>query len=171
MPNSTRLSAASASSRPRSGSPGGSTGFVRPRVPEARIEWRPSRWLLTAILVLGVLAAFSILASEMPRPLAWPLALAALVHGTRLFRRERRRTPLSFVLRGEATPALVDGVAVEGFELQWRGPLAFARWCDRQGRCQRRTWWPDTLPSARRRELRLAAPVPRAARGGASMAT
>ena len=167
MPNSTRSSAAFASSRQDSGPtavPGGSG------VPEARIEWRPSRWLLTAILVLGVLAALSILASEMPRILAWPLALAALAHGARLFRRERRRTPQSFVLRGEATPVLVDGVAVEGFELQWRGPLAFARWRDRQGRRQRRTWWPDTLPAARRRELRLAAPVPRAARGGASMA-
>jgi len=156
MPNSTRSSGASAN--------------CRPSVPEARIEWRPSRWLLAAIVVLAALAACAVLASDMPRGLAWPLAVAVVVHGARLFRRERRRPAQAFVLRGGAAQAQVDGVAVEGFELHWRGPLAFASWRDGQGRRRRRTWWPDTLSPPRRRELRLAATVPEAARGGASMA-
>ena len=142
----------------------------RSSLPEARIEWRPSRCLLAAIVVLTALAACSVLASEMPRGLAWPLAVAVVAHGAWLFRHERRRAAQAFVLRGDAAPAQVDGVAVEGFELQWRGPLAFASWLDGQGRRQRRTWWPDTLPPPRRRELRLAAPMPESARGRASMA-
>ncbi|TWT23125.1 hypothetical protein FQY83_00260 [Luteimonas marina] len=157
MPNSTRSSSASASS-------------LRTSAPEARIEWRPSRWLLAAIAVLAVSAACAVLASEMPRGLAWPLAVAAVAHGARLFRRERRRPAQAFVLRGDAAPVQVDGEAVEGFDLQWRGPLAFASWRDGRGRRRRRAWWPDTLPPPRRRELRLAAPAPEAARGGASMA-
>ncbi len=157
MPNSTRSSAASAHSRPGS-------------VPEARIEWRPSRWLLTAILALGVLAACSLLASEMPRAAAWPAALAALGYGVWLFRREARQPARSFVFRGDAAPVRVDGEPATDFELQWRGPLAFASWRGPRGRRCRCAWWPDTLPPARRRELRLAAPAGRAARRGTSMA-
>ena len=156
MPNSTRSSSASARSRPAS-------------AVEARVAWRPSRWVLAALLSLGALAACSLLASEMPAPVAWPAAVAALAWAARCARREARRPPHSFVFRTGA-PALVDGVAVDGLVLQWRGPLAFVRWRDGDGRVRRRSWWPDTLPPARRRELRLAAPAGEAARGGASMA-
>ncbi len=138
--------------------------------PCCRLEWRPSRWLLTALALLAALAAVSILASEMPRPMAWPLAVAALVHGALAVRRERARPRRSFVLRGGQSPVLVDDIPVAGFDLQWRGPLAFASWRDGAGRRQRAAWWPDTLPPTRRRELRLAAPVPSAARRRASMA-
>ncbi len=156
MPNSTRSSSASVRFRPAS-------------AVEARIEWRPSRWVLAALLSLGALAACSLLASEMPAPVAWPAALAALAWTVRCARREAARPAQSFVFRGGG-PVLVDGVAVEGLVLQWRGPLAFARWRDGDGRVCRRSWWPDTLPPARRRELRLAAPGDETARGGTSMA-
>jgi plasmid maintenance system antidote protein VapI len=56
-----------------------------------------------------------------------------------------------------ARAAYLDGVPVEQVEVQWRGPLAFVSWKGRDGRRQRLSWWPDTLPPARRRELRLAA--------------
>ena len=156
MPNSTRSSSVSARFRPAS-------------AVEARIEWRPSRWVVAALLSLGGLAACSLLASEMPAFAAWPAALATLAWAARCARREAGRQAQSFVFRGGA-PVLVDGVAVEGMVLQWRGPLAFAHWRDRDGRVRRRSWWPDTLPPARRRELRLAAPAGEAARGEASMA-
>jgi len=106
----------------------------------------------------------------MPRPLAWPLALAALACGGWTLRRERARPVRSLVLAGAQAPVLVDGQPVADFELQWRGPLAFASWRDAHGRRQRLAWWPDTLPPALRRELRLAAPAHAAARGHASMA-
>ncbi len=156
MPNSTRSSSASARSRPAS-------------AVEARVEWRPSRWVLAALLSLGALAACSLLASEMPAFVAWPAAVAALGWAAWRTRREAGRPAQSFVFRAGA-PVLVDGVAVDGLVLQWRGPLAFARWRDRDGRIRRRSWWPDTLPPARRRELRLAAPAGETARDGASMA-
>ena len=170
MPSLQRLSARSADCPPPDPGPGTPAAPRSTGSPVARIDWRPSRWPQAAMLLLGMLAGFSILASEMPSPLAWPLALAAFAHGGCLFRRESRRPVLAFLLAGDAAPVRVDGVAVDGFELQWRGPLAFATWRDARGRRHRRAWWPDTLPVPARRELRLAAPSRRAARGGASMA-
>ncbi|MDH5833864.1 hypothetical protein [Luteimonas sp. M1R5S59] len=110
------------------------------------------------------------LVSEMPPPVAWPLALSAVGYALWLARREWRRPACSLVLAGDADRVEVDGEPVGDFALQWRGPLAFAAWRDVRGRRRRLAWWPDTLPPARRRELRLAAPAPRAARRGPSMA-
>jgi len=156
MPNSTHSSGASARSRPAS-------------VVEARVEWRPSYWILGALPLLGVLAACSLLASEMPAFAAWPAAFATLGWAGWRTWREARIPAKSFVFRSGA-PVLVDGVAVDDVVLQWRGPLAFLRWRDGDGRTRRLSWWPDTLPPPRRRELRLAAPAREPARDGASMA-
>jgi toxin CptA len=157
MPNSTHSSSASAHSR-------------RAEATVVRIDWRPSRWLSGWLAVSGPLAAAAVLASEMPAPAAWPLALAAAGYGPWLARREVGRPVRSLVLAADADRVEVDGQAVTDFSLQWRGPLAFAAWRDARGRRQRLAWWPGTLPPARRRELRLAAPAPRAARRGPSMA-
>ena len=46
-----------------------------------RLEWRPSRLLQAVLILLGVLGAVSVLASELPRPWAWPVAVAALAWG------------------------------------------------------------------------------------------
>ncbi|MBA2237585.1 MAG: hypothetical protein H0W24_02625 [Lysobacter sp.] len=116
------------------------------------------------------LAAVSAIASDLPRPLAWPLALAALGHGLRLAWCERRK-PARAVVISEAARVRVDGVEVEGFAVQWRGPLAFVRWQDRAGATHRLAWWPDTLPAAARRELRLAAVAPTNAPPAHSVAT
>lgn len=131
-----------------------------------RLEWRPSRWLLSALIALATLAPAAVLVSEMPRAAAWPLAAAATLHGLRLLKREYRRPRHVLVFRGDPAPVEVDGIAVAGAQVGWRGPLAFVRWRDGAGRTRRLSWWPDTLPPASRRELRLAAPATaRAARG------
>lgn len=122
-----------------------------------RLEWRPSRWLLATLALIALLAAFSVLESEMPRPAAWPLALLALGYGAWTIRREAGRPTREFVFPGNASPVLLDGQPVEGAAVHWRGPLAFVRWRGRDGRVERLAWWPDTLPAAKRRELRLAA--------------
>src|SRR5690606_33554683 len=128
-PNSTRSSSGCGSSRRAE--------------PRCRLGWRPSRWLQVALVVLAGLAAFAIIvASEVPRPLAWPAALAALAHGARRAWRERRRPPFDVVLRGADGPVLVDGAPVADFRLQWRGPVAFAAWKDGDGQGRRATWWP-----------------------------
>jgi toxin CptA len=130
-----------------------------------RLEWRPSRWLLSALLALTLAAPLAVLASELPRHAAWPLAVAAGIHGLRLMWREHRRVRPVLVFPGGDAPVEVDAVAVDGVTVSWRGPLAFVSWRDGQGRTHRLSWWPDTLPAASRRELRLAAPGPsRAAR-------
>lgn len=166
MTNSMRSSAASANCPPTRALGGGPPA----RAFGSRIAWRPSRWLLAILAALTLLAPFAVLASEMPRMVAWPLALAALLHGLWSIGRERRRSPCVFVFAGDDVPVLLDGEAIDGVTVQWRGPLAFVRWRGSDGRVHRRSWWPDTLPPARRRELRLAAPAPVAASGAASMA-
>ena len=121
-----------------------------------RFEWRPSRWVTGALSALTVLAPCAVLWSEMPRGAAWPLAMTALLIGLWSNWREARRPACAIVLDG-AGAASVDGAVVEGFRVVWRGPLAFLSWRDPSGRTQRRSLWPDTLPPALRRELRLAA--------------
>jgi len=102
---------------------------------------------------------------------AWPLALAAIAHGLRLAQRERSSPGRSVVIAGHGDMVRIDGIRVDRFVVRWRGPLAFASWRDGQGRTCRLTWWPDTLSRAARRELRLAAATPAAARPAQSMAT
>ena len=136
-----------------------------------RLEWRPSRWLLAALLLLSLLAPLSVLGSELPRPLAWPLALAAAGHGLRLAWRQAGRAPRLLVLVAAGGGSdLLDGRPLQACRGPWRGPLAFVHAIDRDGRSVRLDWWPDTLPSPRRRELRLAALARHASRRTRPMA-
>ncbi|MBB1472262.1 hypothetical protein H5368_04390 [Luteimonas sp. MC1782] len=124
--------------------------------PTCRIEWRPSRWLLAALILLTALAACALPASGLPRPLAWLLVPVVLACGLAAARRHARAAP-GVVAIDARRRVLVDGVAVAQPRLQWRGPLAVLSWRDAGGHSRYRSWWPDTLPPARRRELRLAA--------------
>lgn len=135
-----------------------------------RLEWRPSRWVIGALLALGLLAALAVLASGMPRPVAWPLVVSTLAYACWRARRESKLPGHALFLPGNELPAMLDGLPIEQARLQWRGPLAFLLWRDRQGRPQRLSWWPDTLPAASRRELRLAAGSLEAARDRRRMA-
>ena len=123
-----------------------------------RLEWRPSRWLLAALVALSVLAPLSILGSDMPRPWAWPAAALAALYAALLLRREARRPPCALLIPPQGSVAAsIDGQPVAALQVDWRGPLAFVRWRDAHGRVGRLAWWPDTLPAPARRELRLAA--------------
>ena len=134
-----------------------------------RIDWRPSRWLLAALLLLTACAPVAVLASEMPRKAAILLALAAMVQGIHLAWREWRRPPRSLLFTADGR-LLVDDLEATDMQLQWRGPLAFMAWRDASGRRQRLAWWPDTLPPRWRRELRLAVDRLPTARAGPSVA-
>ena len=120
-----------------------------------RIDWRPSRALAAALILLSLAAPAAVLASEMPRAAAWLLSAAALVHGAWLAARDWRRPPRRLLFTGDGR-LLVDGEEAAAPCLRWRGPLAFLSWRDGAGRVQRLAWWPDTLPPSRRRALRLA---------------
>lgn len=107
----------------------------------------------------------------MPPAAAWALAVLAPAYGALLAVRHFRQPVRNFVFSGQDGPVLVNGMPVQAASVSWRGPLAFIRWDDAAGRTQRMAWWPDTLPAPMRRELRLAAPLRRAARRGTSVAT
>ena len=92
MPHSTRSSAGSAA---------------------CRLEWRPSRWLVVALLALGLLAAGSVIASELPRFAAWPSAAAALACGWWMARREARRPARWFAWPGNGAPVTLDGMPID----------------------------------------------------------
>ena len=122
-----------------------------------RLEWRPSRWLCAVLWSLSLLAPFSLLMTDLPRAWAWPLALLLGAFGVFDARRQGRLQPCALVIpigRGQPT---CNGQPMLALRIQWRGPLAFMRWRDLDGRIRRLAFWPDTLPSASRRELRLAA--------------
>jgi toxin CptA len=135
-----------------------------------RLEWRPSRWLVAALVCLSLLAAFSLVNSQLPALSSWPLAALAFGVGLRRALAEWRRPIHRLVLPGDERSARVDDVPVEGLQVEWRGVLAFARWQDRNGNTARLVWWPDTLPADKRRELRLAADAGSAAQRRRSMA-
>ncbi len=141
MPHSTPWSSTSAPCRPDS----------------CRLEWRPSRWAIGALILLSALAPFAVLQSEMPRLAAWPLAAVAGAWGPWSAWREARKPARTFELQPGNGLARLDGRPLVLAEVRWRGPLAFLRWRDAAGQGGRLAWWPDTLPPAQRRELRVAA--------------
>ena len=134
-----------------------------------RLEWRASRWVISVLLMLGMLGAVSVLASEMSRVFAWPLALLATGYGVFLARSEAHRPSRQLVWPQDG-PITLDGDVLTNADLQWRGPLAFLCWRGAAGRIHRLSWWPDTLPAEARRELRLAAMQRPPARPARSMA-
>jgi len=153
---------------PRSSS--GSAPFPQPSEGgDLRFDWRASRRLVGLLVLLGVCAAISVVASDLPRRFAWPSAFGATAWGFWLSWRESRR-PVRGVSIAKDGAVHVDGEWVRDFRVDWRGSLAFARWTGATGRRQRLVWWPDTLPPARARELRLASTVETAPRPPRSMA-
>ena len=152
MPNSHNWSSASASSETAC----------------CRIDWRPSRILCGALIAFGLLAGLSLLASDLRPLFAWPAAMAAVGWGAWLARRERRRAPIRLTWRADGL-LFVDGERVQHPRLQWRGPLAFLDWRE-GGKARRLAWWPDILPAAQGRELRLAAMAADAAHSRSRMA-
>lgn len=132
------------------------------------LQWRPSKWVITALRAFGPLGAVSLLVSDLPSLVAWPAAVAALVAGWHAARAEAARVPVTLTWPPGGTPS-IDGVPLQGARLQWRGPLAFLQW--RHGRRRHAlAWWPDTLPDVSRRALRLAVASGAGAPGEGSVA-
>lgn len=122
-----------------------------------RLEWRPSRWVVAMLWLLALLAPVSLLISDLPGALAWPLALLLAANGIFNAWRQGRLQPRVLVIPvGHGQPTC-DGQPMLALKIEWRGPLAFLRWRTPEGRIRRVSFWPDTLPSMERRELRLAA--------------
>lgn len=134
-----------------------------------RFEWRPSRWVTAALCALAVLAPLSIWASNLPTIAIWPLAILAAGWAAGLAWRHARTAPLPIVVPAEGD-VTVAGQVVDGFDVRWRGALAFLSWRDGAGRGHRLALWPDVLDPATRRELRLVAAARAAVRIGGAVA-
>lgn len=139
-------------------SPGCSPSPSNPETRGVRLQWRPSRWLATALAGIACAAAGALHATQMPAAWAWPGSLLVLTYGAWRVRRELQQAPLQWVFRDDGSAAL-GGLPVDDLRLTWRGPLLFVTWRDGTRGRHRLSWWPDTLPGAQRRELRLAVPA------------
>lgn len=138
-------------------------------LPVARLAWRPSRWLVVAQPVLGLLGAVSLAGSAAPAPWAWAGGCAAVAWGLASARRLAGRPSAVLAWPVDGRPTL-DGVPLRDARLIWRGPLVFLRWRGPDGRWCHLSWWPDTLPAGARRSLRIAASAPGSPARARSMA-
>lgn len=109
---------------------------------------------MVALAVLTVCACLATLLSELPAPLAWIAIPGLLIAGARMILSESRRPRRALVIDAGGTVRL-DGRRLDAPRLHWRGPIVRLDWRE-GGRRHSLMWWPDTLPSPRRRELRLA---------------
>lgn len=135
---------------------------------DCRLQWRPSRLLSLMLIVIGLLAAFSAVATELPLPISLPLAGLALAWAGWSARREAQLPPQRLVIAGGR--ATLASTPISQLSLHWRGWLVRLDFTGPDGRRQRLLWWPDTLDAGGRRELRLAVAVSGPARDPRSMA-
>ena len=121
-----------------------------------RLEWRPSRQVGAALWLLAMLAPSCLLASDLPRAWVWPLAVIAGMIGIRNARRYRQQPISRLVIPAGRGAPTCDGERIERLLVHLRGPLAFLRWRDGDGRNRRVVFAQDTLTAPARRELKLA---------------
>ena len=119
-----------------------------------RIDWSPSPLLCLALLALGLLAAASVLLSDLPAAGRALLALVAAGEGARLAWREWRRPPCVLEIDADGQ-ACVQGLRLEAPRLRLRGTLASVDWRGEDGRRGALLWCTDTLPAPMRRQLLL----------------
>lgn len=128
-----------------------------------RLEWRPSRWQCRAQLLIGALLPWAALQTDLPAGWGVPVGLAAMALAWLEAWHQARRPACSIVLPGDDGQSRVDGEAVTDLLVRRRGPLVQLGWrC--AGRRRWRLFWPDTLPPAQARELRLAVQAMRISR-------
>jgi hypothetical protein len=118
-----------------------------------RLELGPSRWLAGALMAIGILGAGGLFLSNLSALTALLLAPIVLAWGALLARRELRASPTRIVFRDDGRVE-VAGEPADDVLLDWQGPLTRIHW-QRAGERRCLVLWPDVLPAALRRELRL----------------
>lgn len=76
--------------------------------PTIAFDYRPSRWLLVAVIVMGVLAAMAVMVAGLTWWLRWPLALAAAAYAWRQWRDLRRGAPDAVAWRSDGSWMIRD---------------------------------------------------------------
>ncbi|MEG2804307.1 hypothetical protein [Stenotrophomonas sp.] len=104
---------------------------------------------------MTALAPWALCNSALPAPWRAPAGVLVVACGAWQAWRYWRMPAEQLLIPAGPAPAQVDQLPVEDLQLADRGVLLEVAW--RQGgRRRRRLFWPDTLPPAQRRELRLA---------------
>ena len=128
-------------------------------LPTCRVDWRPSRLLAVAMGALGLLALWSLCLSALPISVRSILGALVVVHSVNLIRMELQRESFTLTWTGGDDAMALNFAgrvqSLSGPHLTIRGPLAGVRGTDDSGRVRTYLWWPDTLSSAARRQLRL----------------
>lgn len=106
-----------------------------------------------SLALIAVLGAAGLFLTDFPPLVALAMAAGCLGWGGVLVRAELRRGRMALALRANGL-AEIDGVPVDDFAVDWRGPLACLSWLA-AGRRTRFVAWPDIIDPAARRELRL----------------
>ena len=132
-------------------------------LPICRVDWRPSRVLIAATAVIGSLSLLSLRLSALPTSIAAMLSALVVVHSVWLIANDLKRPPFTLAWQGGDAVAVLNFAdrqqSLSGLTLSMRGPLAGIRGKDEAGKTHTYLWWPDTLSSAARRQLRLAGQV------------
>lgn len=132
-----------------------------PPCSDCRIDWRPSRWLVTGLVMLAVLAAYAVMASATPDGIKPSLAGLVLLLGLVRARRAASEPACSLHWAGGDHGAQIRRagrrIELRRVTLEFRGPIVTLQGRDARGRRHGLLWWPDTLPAASRRRLVLAA--------------
>jgi toxin CptA len=115
--------------------------------------------LAIAMSVLGLLALWSLWLSALPMSVVSILAMLVVIYSAVVIRRELRRESFTLIWAGGDESAILNFAdrtqPLSGPKLSIRGPLAGVRGKDDAGRSRLYLWWPDTLSSTARRQLRL----------------
>lgn len=123
-----------------------------------RCELSASRLLAGLLVLLGLLAAVSIVLSDLNLSSALAVAGVAIGWSLWLAYREWRRPPLVLLLGEIGQPATrIENGAETIVTLQaihFRASFVMLHWLDAKGRRFQRTLWPDALPESQRRALR-----------------
>jgi toxin CptA len=111
------------------------------------------------VVGVAVLAAVAWQLTAMPTRWATVAGLAGLGWAARRVRRDLAEPACEVTWRGGDDAAITGpgGTCVlANVTVRWRGALATLDGVDAAGKLRRLAWWPDTLPPAPRRALRLA---------------
>lgn len=122
-----------------------------------------------ALAAIGAMAGAGLFLTTLPLAVAIALAPLCGAWGAALAYRALHAPTVLMAFRADGT-VFVDGARVDDAGLDWRGPLTCIRW-QRGGRHMRLVAWPDVVPPARRRELRLWRLAHRADASTAAVAT
>jgi len=106
---------------------------------------------------------WSLKLSALPVSVASVFGVVMSIYCVFSIRRELRREPFTLTWAGGDEAAVLNFVSgtqsLSGPSLSIRGPLAAIRGKSDFGRVRTYLWWPDTLSSAARRQLRLAGQI------------